>query len=94
MKAILDRRAQLLARAAGERDRLADGLNRYRPLAAVGDDLIRIGRSIAAHPEWIAGAVVLLAVARPRFLLRLAGRAWVVWRALRTVRGFVQDLHR
>ncbi len=90
MKTALERRQQLLAQAARERDRLAAELDRYRPLATLADDLIRIGRGLAAHPEWVVGAVVAVAVIRPRVVLRLAGRAWVAWRAIRTVRSFLQ----
>lgn len=90
METALERRQRLLARAARERERLAAELERYRPLAGVADDLVRVGRGIAAHPEWVVGAVVAVAVIRPRWLLRVAGRAWVAWRAVRTVKSFLR----
>lgn len=89
MSDILERRARLVAQAAAEREQLAAAIERCRPAAAVGDAVLRIGRTAASHPEWLVAAVVVVAVARPRLILRLAGKGWLAWRAVRTLRRYV-----
>jgi hypothetical protein len=89
---ILERRARLVAKAAAEREQLAAGIERLQPAAAAGDALIRIGRTVAAHPEWLVAAGVVVAVARPRLILRLAGKGWLAWRAVRTLRRYLTRL--
>lgn len=94
MNPLLERRARLLAEAAAQRERVAAAIERYRPAAALADEVVGIGRAVAAHPEWLAAAVVALALLRPRLLVRLAGRAWVGWRTVRAVRVLLRRLGR
>jgi hypothetical protein len=89
---IHERQARLAAQAAAEREQLAAAIERLQPVAAVGDALIRIGRNVAAHPEWLVAAGVAVAVVRPRLILQLAGKGWLAWRAVRTLRRYLTRL--
>jgi hypothetical protein len=88
---ILDRQARLIARAQVERERIAAGFDRLRPYASLGDRAIRLGRGLAAHPEWPLIAIGAVAVFRPRWLWRAARRAWIVWRVWSAARGLLRS---
>lgn len=49
---------------------------------------------VRTHPEWVAGAAVALAVARPRRALRWARRGFLLWQTWRRVQGMAARLQR
>lgn len=77
---LAQRREQLLVRSAELRLRLAqDGRALEAPLAMA--DTVRTGwHWLRAHPEWPAGAALLLVLLKPRRALRWASRGWWAWR--------------
>ncbi len=79
-QALAQRRQQLLDRSAVLRQRLGqDALALRGPLALA--DQVRSGwRWLQAHPQWAGLGMVLLAVWRPRRVVRLGGRLWAGWR--------------
>jgi hypothetical protein len=87
-QAVLDaRRGQLVARSQALRERLVqEALPLERPLALA--DRVRDGaRWLVAHPQWIAGAVALPLLLRPRRVLGWALKLWWGWRLWRRVAG-------
>ncbi len=84
------RRRVLLAHSRALRIHIAlDAQPLKRPLA-LADQVHAGARWLAAHPQWPAAGVVLLAALRPRKAIGWALRAWGGWRLWRQVRGAVQ----
>lgn len=83
---LAERRRQLVARAAAERDALAHALEPWRGRLALADRGVAAVRYVARRPALIAGAVAALAVLRPKrattWLLR-GLRVWQMGRRLR-----------
>lgn len=89
--AAAQRQRQLQDRSARLRGRLADDLQVLRGPLALADRL-RLGwRWLHVHPEALAGAAMLLAVARPRRIWRLASRSWALWQLWRRLRRWHAD---
>lgn len=85
------RRQRLQMRAAGERGALAAQLGALRPVFSAADGIRAGVRWVKENPEWVAGAVVMVVVARPRGTLRFARRAFFVWQGARRLRRFVDE---
>ena len=79
-------RLQLQQRSRDLRTRLGeDAVALQRPLALA--DAVRSGlRWMAAHPQWVAAAVVLPIILRPRRVLGWALKLWWGWRAWQRLR--------
>ncbi|GMV56770.1 MAG: hypothetical protein AMXMBFR6_25750 [Betaproteobacteria bacterium] len=76
----------LRARSAQLRENLADDLTALEPLCALADRVTAGIERVRAHPEWLAGALVLFVVLRPRRAFRFARRLvllWGLWHRLR-----------
>jgi hypothetical protein len=86
------RRARLLAQAQQERELLVGTLERLSPALRLADRAVETVHYLRTHPHWVAIAVVLAVILKPRRALRLASRAWVGWRALRSARRLLQSL--
>lgn len=86
------RRARLLAQAQRERELLVGTLERLSPAFRLADRAVETVRYLRTHPHWIAIAVALAVILKPRRALRLASRAWVGWRALRGARRLLRAL--
>ena len=81
--AIEIKRARLVDRAAREREDIAHALQPFsRPLGFV-DRCLGAVRFVIARPPLLAGALLALALLRPRRTLRWARRAWGLWRSYR-----------
>lgn len=77
------RRAQLLSRAALERERVAAQLRAWEAPLALVDRSVAVARHVHRHPQWLIGAAVVLATLRPRRVLAWVRNGLVAWRALR-----------
>jgi YqjK-like protein len=86
------RRERLLVRSAELRAAIAENSRALGPPLALVDQLRAGLRWLRAHPEWPAGALVVMLVLRPRRLLVWSGRAWWVWRLLRQGRRALRSL--
>ncbi len=85
-------RAQLLARAAVERERLSVQLQAWEAPLALVDKGFAALRTLRRHPQWIVAAVVLLAVLRPRRALSWARNGLIAWRAWRWISQSLRGL--
>lgn len=84
------RQRALRLRSAALRTQLAEqaSLALQRPLGVA--DKVGAGFSwLKRHPEWSAGALVLLLVLRPRRTVRLATLVWSGWRAVQGARRWL-----
>jgi hypothetical protein len=79
------KRAQLLARAAVERERVSAQLGAWEAPLVLVDKSIEAMRTLRRHPQWIVAAVVVLAVLRPRRALGWARNGLIAWRAWRWI---------
>jgi hypothetical protein len=77
------RRAQLLARAAVERERISVQLRAWEAPLAIADKAYAAARLVRRHPQWLVGAAVVLAILRPRRALAWARNGLVAWRTWR-----------
>jgi hypothetical protein len=76
-------RALLRVRSGLLRDQLAAEAEGWKNPLAMADRVVDGARWLRQHPEVPVGVVAVLAVTRPRVLLRWAGRgvwAWQLWR--------------
>lgn len=83
------RRERLVERSGALRAQLGRHVQALAPLDAAGKRIAHIGEFVRAHPALLAGAAVFVAVARPRFLLRWARRAFVGWRLFQSARALL-----
>jgi len=81
------RRAELIARAAQQRNDIATALGTLRTPLAVADKGMAAVAYVKNHPGIAAAAIVATAVISPRRTLRWARRAFLVWRGVRWVRS-------
>jgi len=77
------RKQRLQLQSAAQRNALVAAAAGLAPVFAIADGVRDGARWLARHPEWLAGGIVTLLVARPRAVLRWARRgffAWQLWR--------------
>ncbi len=86
------RRAQLMARAAVERERVSMQLHAWEAPLALADRGLAAARYVRRNPQWIVAAVVLLAVLRPRLALSWARNGLIAWRTWRWMSQFMRRL--
>ena len=86
------KRAQLLARAAVERERISAQLRAWEAPLALVDRSVAAARYIRRNPQWIIGAAIVFAVLRPRRAFAWARRGLIAWRAWRWVAVSVRGL--
>jgi hypothetical protein len=87
--ALRARQSALLLRSAELRGRLAtDAVVLQRPLA-LADRVREAWRWVSVHPEAPLAALVVVAVMRPRRMLRWGWRAWTAWRRLRRLQAWL-----
>lgn len=83
LAAVEARRTRLLARAALEREDVAQTLQSWaQPLDFI-DRCVDAVRFVVARPPLIAGAALVLALLRPRRAFRWAQRAFGLWQGYR-----------
>jgi hypothetical protein len=85
--ALRERRATLVARSEHQREGVAALVGRAEIAFAWIDRVRSIGRTLRAHPAWVAAGVALLVALRPRKMLRLFGTGMTLWRGWRSLRA-------
>jgi hypothetical protein len=81
------RHQQLLVRSAELRVALAHQARVLQTPLALADQARAGLHWLRAHPQWPLGALLLLAVTRPRRALRWASRLWMGWDFYKNMRG-------
>lgn len=85
------RQQALRLRSAELRMQLAEQANDTLPRPLALADKFRVGVNwLKQHPEWPAGALVLLLVLRPRRAVRIVTLAWSGWRAMQGARRWLK----
>jgi hypothetical protein len=83
---LAERRAAIVAKAARQRETLAEATRVWRrPLSWVDRGASLLGH-ITRHPLLMAGSLATVVALRPYFLIRWGQRAWVAWRLAQGVR--------
>jgi hypothetical protein len=72
--ALARRQQQLLIRSAELRVALANQAQVLQSPLALADQVRAVGQWLREHPQWPLGALILLALTRPRRLLRWGSR--------------------
>jgi len=85
------RRGHLMARASVQRDRIGVLLHAWEAPLALADKSVAAVRCVRRNPQWIVGAVVLLAVLRPRRAYNWARNGLIAWRAWRWFSRSLRD---
>lgn len=83
---LAERRAMLVSRAAAQRKELAQALTPWHGPLAVVDRGVSVFRYLRQHPALLAGAMVGVAVLRPKRVFSLVRSGWVAWRMAMAVK--------
>lgn len=89
--ALREKRAALVARAQGERDRLAGYVDRVDTALQWAERGREWVAELRRRPLLIAAAIAVLLVVRPRRVLRLAASGLWMWRLYRGIRPFISS---
>ncbi len=82
MFALRQRRAELLARVAAEREQVAQIGAQWRAPLALADQGVAAVRLLRRHPLLVAGVVAFIVIRRPG-LTGLVSVVWPVWKGYR-----------
>lgn len=82
MALVMQRRGELLARIAVQREQVAELGARWQTPLALADQGLAVVRYLRARPVLVAGVVVLLIIRR-RGLVGLARSGWMAWKGYR-----------
>jgi len=89
-KAVLERRAQLIERAAAERDALADQLRPWQGTLQIVDRGFAVVQVLSRGLKMVGVGLgvgfAVLAIARPRTIATGLWGGWTAWRTLRAIR--------
>ena len=86
---ILQQQRLLLRSAKLRHDMGAQAASLQKPLA-LADQAWSTGRWLVRHPEWPIGALLIVALLRPKRTLIWGTRLWWGWRALQRARTLIQ----
>ena len=86
---LLARQNRLLKRSAALRLRASAELQQMEPAFALGDRLLLAGTWLRRNPVYLAGALAVLVVLKPRAVLGTAARAWSIWRSWQNARRWI-----
>ena len=78
--ALRERRAALVARSEHQREAVAELVGRVETLCAWVERARSLGRTLRAHPAWVAAGVALIVALRPRKMFKLFGTGLTLWR--------------
>jgi hypothetical protein len=82
MPAIMQRRGELLARIAAQREQVAGAGARWQAPLALADQGLAVARFLRARPVLVATLAALLVIRR-RGVMGLIGGGWKVWKGYR-----------
>jgi hypothetical protein len=82
---------RLQLKSAAQREALVAAAAGLVPVLTLFDTVREGTRWLARHPEWLAGGIVALAVARPRVVLRWLERGFLAWQMWRKVEGWRRE---
>jgi hypothetical protein len=88
---IVLRQQHLLARSAQLRLILSDQTQALRKPLSWVDQAISGMAWLRHNPQWPLGAVLVLAVVRPRGAIRWASRLWWGWQSFKRVRQWLES---
>lgn len=91
MLAVMQRRGELLARIAAQREQLAEAGTRWQTPLALADQGLAIVRFLRARPVLVAGVVALFVIRR-RGVMGLARGGWLAWKGYRYFAAFSEKL--
>ncbi|WP_409525087.1 YqjK family protein [Nitrincola sp. MINF-07-Sa-05] len=83
---LAQRRERLISEAAQQRMALSGSIEELRPPLRLADQGVKALCYLRSHPQWIAGAVVLVATFSSRRSGVWLGRGWMAWQALQKLR--------
>lgn len=87
LQRLAERRAQLVAQAAAQREALAQGIEPWRTPLALADQGLAAVRYLKRHPSWLIGAGVLLATMRPGIFGTWLRRGLLAWQVMHKLLG-------
>lgn len=90
------KRQRLEWQAQSQREDMSHHLQIFLPAFGAADKVRAGAKFLRAHPEWLAGGVVLLAVLRPRKAWRWGRRGamvWGLWKKLKDKLGASGSTH-
>ena len=86
---LLARQNRLLKRSAALRLRASAELQQMEPAFALGDRLLQAGTWLRRNPVYLASALAVLVVLKPRAVLGTATRAWSIWQSWQRARRWI-----
>lgn len=84
---LAERRAALVAKAAHQRETLAEATYAWRKPLSLVDRGVSLLSHLTRHPLLMAGSVATVVALRPALVFRWGQRALVAWRIAQTVRN-------
>jgi hypothetical protein len=93
LSALMQRRSELLARIASQREQMSDVGARLQAPLAWADRGVAVARFMRSHPALVVG-VIAAVVIRRRGAAGLAGVAWRLWRVYRSFAAITSRLSR
>ncbi|MEO8599573.1 MAG: YqjK-like family protein [bacterium] len=89
---LAQRRTELIARCAQQRDALSTQKQSLMHITSTLDYGLTLARRIKNNPLAAAGIMAAVVIIKPRRLLALARTSLVTWQTLRTVTPLLQDM--
>lgn len=91
MLAMMQRRGELLARIAAQREQMAETGARWQAPLALADQGLAVMRFLRSHPVLVAGVVALFVIRR-RGVVGLVKGGWRVWKGYRFLATLAEKL--
>lgn len=91
LSAVIQRRSELVARIASQREQLTDVGARFQAPFALADKGVAAVRFLRSHPFLVAGVIAVLVISR-RSVVGVASVIWLVWNRYRYFTTIVAKL--
>lgn len=91
MLAMMQRRGELLARIAAQREQMAETGARWQAPLALADQGLAVMRFLRSHPVLVTGVVALFVIRR-RGVVGLVKGGWRVWKGYRFLTALAEKL--
>jgi hypothetical protein len=86
-----ERRAELRAKAAGQRAQIVAFAERYRVALLIADKSWKVARFVYRQPS-LVGTVAVFLLVRRRGMKRALGAGWNIWKGYRVFKGVAGKL--